>query len=42
VIKDGGVHWRPAIDPNRVITMMGLIVIAYLLRRPRDRKPDPH
>ena len=41
VIKDGQVHWRPAIDPNRIITMVGLIVIAYLLRGPRGRKPDP-
>ena len=41
VIKDGQVHWRPAIDPNRIITMVGLIVIAYLLRGPRGRRPDP-
>lgn len=41
VIKDGHVHWRPAIDSNRLITIMGLIVIAYLLRRPRRRTPDP-
>lgn len=38
VIKDGQVNWRPAIDPNRIITMLGLIAIAYLLRRPRSRK----
>jgi len=41
LIKDGQVHWRPAIDPNRIITMVGLIVIVYLLRRPRVRKPNP-
>jgi uncharacterized spore protein YtfJ len=41
LIKDGQVHWRPAIDPNRIITMLGLIVIVYLLRRPRVRKPNP-
>jgi len=40
VIKDGQVNWRPAIDPNRIITMVGLIAIAYLLRRPRSRKPS--
>jgi uncharacterized spore protein YtfJ len=34
VIKDGQLHWRPAIDANRTITIVGLIVIAYLLRRP--------
>jgi len=38
VITDGQLHWRPAIDPNRIITMVGLIVIALLLRRPRRRK----
>lgn len=40
VIEDGHLHWRPVIDPNRIITMVGLIVIAYLLRRPRGVKPD--
>ena len=39
VIKDGQLHWRPAIDTNRIITMVGLMVIVYLLRRPRGRKP---
>ncbi len=37
VIKDGHVTWRPAIDLNRVITMVSMIAIAYLLRRPRSR-----
>jgi uncharacterized spore protein YtfJ len=37
VITDGQLHWRPAIDPNRIITMVGLIVLALLLRRPRRR-----
>jgi uncharacterized spore protein YtfJ len=40
VIKDGQVHWRPAIDAHRIITMVGLMVIIHLLRRPRGRKPD--
>ena len=35
VIKDGQVSWHPAVDPNRIAAMMGLIVIAYLLTRPR-------
>jgi uncharacterized spore protein YtfJ len=39
LIKDGQVHWRPAIDPNRIITVVGLVAIAYLLRRPRRRGP---
>lgn len=35
VIKDGHVSWRPAVDPNRIVAMVGLAVIAYLLIRPR-------
>lgn len=35
VIKDGQVSWHPALDPNRIITVAGLVVIAYLLTRPR-------
>ena len=35
VIKDGEVSWRPAVDPNRIVTMVALVVIAYLLSRPR-------
>ncbi len=40
VIKDGHVTWRPAIDLNRIITMVGLIAIVYLLRRPRSVGAD--
>jgi uncharacterized spore protein YtfJ len=35
VIKDGHVDWRPAVDPNRIVTIVGLVVIAFLLSRPR-------
>lgn len=35
VIQDGQVSWRPAVDPNRIVVMAGLAVIAYLLSRPR-------
>lgn len=35
VIKDGQVSWRPAVDPNRVVVMAGLVIIAYLFSRPR-------
>ena len=35
VIKDGDVSWRPAVDVNRIVTLVGLAVIAYLLSRPR-------
>lgn len=35
VIKDGTVTWRPALDPNRVVLVLGAMGIAYLLSRPR-------
>ena len=35
VIKDGQVSWRPAVDPNRMVAIVGLVVSAYLLSRPR-------
>lgn len=35
VIKDGEVSWRPAVDPNRILKVVGLVVVAFLLMRPR-------
>ncbi|MFC4786088.1 spore germination protein GerW family protein [Nocardioides sp. MAHUQ-72] len=35
VIQDGQVSWRPAVDPNRIVTIVGLVAIAYLISRPR-------
>ena len=35
VIKGGEVGWRPAVDPNRVVAVLGIVVVAYLLSRPR-------
>lgn len=35
VIKDGQVTWRPAVDPNRIVAVIGVVVVAYLLTRPR-------
>jgi uncharacterized spore protein YtfJ len=35
VIKDGQVSWRPAVDPNRIFAIAGLVLIVYLLSRPR-------
>ncbi len=35
VIKDGEVSWRPAVDPNRLAVVLGLVVVVYLLTRPR-------
>lgn len=37
VLRDGQLHWRPAIDLNRIVTMVGLVAIVYLLRRPRRK-----
>ena len=35
VIKDGQISWRPAVDPNGIVVMVGLAVVAYVLTRPR-------
>lgn len=35
VIKNGAVTWMPAVDVNRVITVLGAIAVAYLISRPR-------
>lgn len=35
VIKGGEVTWRPAVDPNQVVAVVGLVAVAYLLSRPR-------
>ena len=35
VIKDGQVSWRPAVDPNGIVMVVGVAVVAYLLTRPR-------
>jgi uncharacterized spore protein YtfJ len=35
LIKDGQLTWRPAVDPNRIIAVLGAVLVAYLLTRPR-------
>ena len=35
IIKVGRLSWRPAVDPNRIIVMVGLVAIAYVWSRPR-------
>ena len=42
VVKAGEVSWRPAVDPNRMITTLGLVLIAYLLSRPRMVRARAH
>lgn len=40
VIAGDRVSWRPADDLNRIITMAGLVLTAYLLRRSRGTRWD--
>lgn len=35
VVKGDDVAWRPAVDPNRMFMVIGAVVIAFLLSRPR-------
>ena len=35
VIRNGDVTWRPAVDPNRIVAVIGLVLGAWLVSRPR-------
>ncbi len=35
VIRGNDVEWRPAVDPNRIVMMVGVVVLAVVLSRPR-------
>ena len=35
VIRNGDATWRPAVDPNRIIGVVGLVLTAWLVSRPR-------
>jgi len=35
VLRNGEVSWRPAVDVNKVIGVIGMVVMTYLLMRPR-------
>jgi uncharacterized spore protein YtfJ len=35
VIRNGQVSWQPAVDVNKVVGAVGLVVVTYLLMRPR-------
>ncbi len=35
VIKDGHVQWKPVIDVNHIVNIVGFVAVAYLLSRPR-------
>jgi uncharacterized spore protein YtfJ len=34
VIRGSEVKWEPAVDVNRIVTMLGIVAVAYLLTRP--------
>lgn len=34
VIKGDQVSWRPTVDPNRVLAVVGAVAVAWLLTRP--------
>ena len=35
VIRGDRVSWRPAVDPNRMAMVLGMVLVAFLLSRPR-------
>jgi uncharacterized spore protein YtfJ len=35
VVRSGQISWHPAVDVNRVVGVLGLVVATYLLTRPR-------
>ena len=35
VIRNGDATWRPAVAPNRIIGVVGLVLAAWLVSRPR-------
>jgi uncharacterized spore protein YtfJ len=35
VIRGGDVTWRPAVDPNRIVAVIGLVTAAWIITRPR-------
>ncbi|RBY87726.1 spore germination protein GerW family protein [Blastococcus sp. TF02A-30] len=38
VVKDGTVSWQPAVDPNRVVAVVGAVLVTWLLTRPRGAR----
>jgi len=38
VIHNGRVSWRPAVDVNKAIGVVGLVMVTYLLTRPRTAR----
>ncbi len=40
IIKSGRVSWRPAVDVNRLITVLGVVAVTALVFRTREQAPD--
>lgn len=38
VLRDGKVHWQPAIDVNRVVAALALVTITWLVTRARTER----
>lgn len=38
VIKDGKVRWQPAVDPNRLIAVLGMVAVALTAARLKARR----
>lgn len=38
VVRDGKVTWRPAVDVNRLFTVVGMVTAAWLVTRARSRR----
>ena len=41
VVRDGRVTWQPAVDPNRVIAVVGTVLVVWLLTRSRAARAHP-
>ena len=35
ILRGGRAYWRPAVDVNKVIGVVGIVLVTYLLMRPR-------
>ena len=35
VIRNGELKWQPAVDPNRLFAIIGMVLVAFFLTRPR-------
>ena len=42
IIQNGDVRWRAAVDVNKVIGMLGMVLVTYLIMRPRVVRARNH